>query len=490
MISEVQEQDIQLELLEQISELTDDPLGFAMLAYPWGKHGLETSGGPYKWQREIFELIGNHLQNPRTCHTPLRIAVASGHGIGKSAFLSMICDWAMSTCEDAKVMVTAGTGMQLKTKTQPELSKWYRLSINSHWFDVKAQSITVKDERHASSWRTDLVTWDERNSEAFAGLHNKRKRILVIFDEAAAIADIIWDVTQGALTDEDTEIIWLAFGNPTQNQGRFSECFGSDKARWKCLQIDSRQVEGTNKAELEEWVTKYGEDSDYIRVRVRGEFPRGGSAQFIAGDLVAKARNTKAVGYESLPKILSCDVARFGDDETVIGMRQGRKFQILGTYRGQDTVQTAERLIEFRDRERPDATIIDGDGIGGAVVDHLRHRGHGDGLFEFHGGTDPTDIQMWFNKRAEVWGAMREWLDNGGQIPDDPDLARQLTSPTYFTAQGKVRHGSIALEHKEDLKKRGMPSPDKADCIAMSFSVKIAAKRKTGPAPRPASSWS
>jgi hypothetical protein len=485
--------DVQKTLAQEICEFTHDPLGFADFSYPWGKRDLEKSNGPYKWQAEIFSTIGEHLQDPKTIHMPLRIAVASGHGIGKSAFLSMVCDWAMSTVEDCKVLITAGTGIQLKTKTQPELSKWFRLSINSKWFDVKSQSITVKNEKHANTWRTDLITWDEKNSEAFQGLHNKGKRILIIFDEAAAIADIIWEATQGALTDEGTEIIWLAFGNPTRNSGKFADCFSADKARWRTFQIDSRTVEGTNKEELRQEVEKYGEDSDYIRYRIRGEFPRRGTSQFIPHDVVAAARRYRAQGFEHLPKILTLDVARFGDNETVFGLRQGRKFDIPEAHRGLDTVQTTDRAAALIDSVQPDAVVIDGDGIGGAVVDGLRHRGYKApmyNIFEFHGGAEPMDGNMYYNRRTECWGLMREHLTDGAQIPDDPQLERQLTGPNYDIVHGKIHHGSIFLESKDDMRKRGIESPDRGDCYAMSFAVKVAPKKKDKPPARPVTSWS
>jgi hypothetical protein len=486
----VSQPDPQELLIDDIASFTSDPLGFVKYAFSWGENELEFSTGPRQWQAEEFEKLGKHLQNPATVHQPYRLAIASGNGIGKSAFISMLTAWGLSTCEDCRITVTAGTGAQLQTKTQPELSKWFRLAINSDWFDVKAQSITIKDPKHHNTWRADLQTWDEKNPDAFAGLHNVRKRIIIVFDEASAIADIIWLRAQKCLTDEHTELIFVALGNPTQNTGAFSECFGADKGRWNTRQIDSRTVEGTNKEELQKDVDKYGEDSDYVRYSVRGEFPRGGSSQFISNDVVRKARNTAAVGYESLPKILSCDVARFGDDETIIGLRQGRKFEILGSYRGRPTDYTSDRLIEFKERIKPDAVVVDGDGIGGAVVDNLRSRGYSDGLFEFHGGTDSADPQMWYNKRAECWGAMRDWLENGGQIPDDPDMERQLTSPTYFTAKGKINNGSIVIESKQDQKKRGLPSSDKPDCLAMTFSIKVAAKRRIAIPSRPASAWS
>lgn len=485
---------LQDQLLAEVGETIHDPLAFAKRFYTWGEPGdLEGSNGPYRWQQDIFTLIRDHLSNPKTRHTPLRIAVASGNGIGKSAFISMLNNWAMSTCEDCKCIVTAGTGAQLKTKTHPELAKWYRLSATSDWFDLKAQSVTVRDQKHANEWRTDLLPWDAQNPDAFSGLHNVRKRILVIYDEASAIADVIWDRTSGALTDKDTEIIWIVLGNPTINTGRFAECFGSDKYRWRTFQIDSRTVEGTNKEELRQEVEKYGEDSDYIRWRIRGEFPRAGSSQFISGELVAAARNYKSSGHESLPKILSCDVARFGDDQTIIGMRQGRKFEILGTYRGISTDKTADHIVDFVGIYKPGAIVIDGDGIGGGVIDQLRALGFKQpmyNLFEFHGGAEPQDSHMYFNKRSEVWGWMRDWLTAGAEIPNDPELDRQLTGPMFDVARGKVHHGSIFIEHKDDQKKRGLDSPDKADCLAMTFGVKVAPKPRPVAPPRQGTSWS
>ena len=471
------------EMALELGEYTHDPLGFARVAYPWGERDLSDSKGPRQWQSGILRHIAKHLGNSSTRHTPLRIAVASGHGIGKSAELSMVTHWAMSTCDDCKVVLTANTATQLATKTAPEVGKWFRLSVNAFWWDLKATSITFADQKHGRSWRADFIPWSEHNTEAFAGLHNKGKRIVLIFDEASAIADPIWDVAEGALTDEGTEIIWLAFGNPTQNTGRFRECFGRLSHRWKTFQIDSRTVEGTNKEQISKWEADYGPDSDFFRTRVRGEFPLAASTQFIASDVVERARSYRAEGYDRLPRILACDVARFGDDQTVNVMRQGRYAQILGKYRGLDTEQVAQKLIEDVDKHQPDATIIDGDGIGGGVIDHLNHRGYREKakVFPFHGGASPNDPAMWLNKRAEVWGAMRDWLQAGAQIPDDPELAEELTAQPYDVARGK-RDGCIFLLSKQDMKeKMGLRSPDCADALAMTFGVKVAPKPKAEP---------
>lgn len=466
------------ELIEDIAGFTHEPFKFVRYTYQWDHAELAGSRGPRDWQRAILDALGSHLRSKATRYTPCQIAVASGHGIGKSALISMITHWAMSTCEDCKVILTANTGTQLATKTGPESAKWFRLGINAHWFEVKATSITARDPGHERLWRADFIPWSEHNTEAFAGLHNKGKRIVLIFDEASAIADSVWQVAEGALTDEDTEIIWLAFGNPTQNTGRFRECFGSLAHRWKTFQIDSRTVDGTNKEQIAKWIADYGEDSDFVRVRVRGEFPRAGSSQFIASDDVAVARCYRAEGFSSLPKILSVDVARFGDDQTVIGTRQGRKAVILKRLRGMDTVQVAERVIGFIDEEKPDAIVVDGDGIGAGVVDQIKFRGFGQRLFEFHGGSTANDASMYFNRSAECWGAMRDWLSAGAEIPDDKELASNLCGREY----GFTNKNQIQLEKKSDMKARGLMSPDDADMLSMTFAVNVAAPK---PVPKP-----
>lgn len=210
------------QLIDDIASFTHDPLGYALYAFPWGEDGTELAHatGPRQWQADAFREIGEHLQNPATRHQPLMLSRASGHGIGKSAFISMLINWAMSTCEDCKVVVTANTDNQLRTKTagnhQMVEPRYHERVVHLH---------RHRDVQQRSGPRQTLArrcySWSEHNTEAFAGLHNERKRIVVVFDEASNIADLVWEVAEGALTDEDTEIIWVAFGNPTRNTGRF-----------------------------------------------------------------------------------------------------------------------------------------------------------------------------------------------------------------------------------------------------------------------------
>jgi hypothetical protein len=229
-------------------------------------------------------------------------------------------------------VVTANTESQLRTKTWPEVKKWIRLGVNTHWFEPTATAVYVRDPLH-KDWRADATAWSENNTEAFAGLHNQGKRIIVIMDEASAVSDKIWEVIKGALTDANTEIIFLAYGNPTRSEGSFRECFRRFKARWFTMQIDSREVEGTNRAEIDKWIEDYGLDSDFVKVRVRGLFPSLTAKQFISEVDVdaAYGRHLKPEQYRFAPKIMTCDPAWQGDDMLEIGLRQGLKFKLLRT---------------------------------------------------------------------------------------------------------------------------------------------------------------
>ena len=326
------------------------------------------------------------------------------------------------------------------------------------------------------SWAVTAQSCKEENSEAFAGQHAADSTSYYCFDEASAIPEKIWEVAEGGLTDG--EPIFIACGNPTRNTGKFARItFGNERDRWTRFSVDSRTSRFTNKQQIAEWIADYGEDSDFVRVRVRGECPRAGSSQLIPGDVVAACRKFKAEGYAALPKILAVDVARFGDDRTIIGIRQGRNFRILAKLRGVDTVETTNRTIDLIDAEEPDATVVDGDGLGAGVVDQLRNRGYGRRLHEFHGGACPDDTDKYFNKRAEVWGLMGDALKAGLEIPDDPEMEVDLTGVQY----GYSAKQQIQLERKEDMKRRGMASPDLGDCLAMTFAVKVSARPKPVP---------
>ncbi len=465
--------DPERELVEDIAGFTHDPLGYVLYAFPWGKAGTELArhAGPRQWQRETLEQIGQALQDGASVQEAIQIATSSGHGIGKSALVSMVCMWAMSTHEDTRSVCTANTEGQLRTKTWPELAKWHRMAINGHWFEFTASALYSKQPGHDKTWRLDAIPWSETNTEAFAGLHNEGKRILLVFDEASAIADKIWEVAEGALTDEGTEIIWLAFGNPTRNTGRFADCFGRLKHRWIHRQIDSRTVEGTNKAQLAKWVADYGEDSDFVRVRVRGVFPRASLLQFIPRDEVDMAMQREMPTIPNrLGRVASVgvDVGRFGGDQSVIRTRMGRDARSVPAkkFRGLDTMQLAAQVARHADELQSlgirAVTFVDGGGVGGGVVDRLRQLGYD--VIEVQFGAAATDQRKYANKRTEMYGLCREWLPIGF-LDDDADLANELAAVEY----GFTNADQLKLEKKVDMMARLGYSPDDADALVLTF---------------------
>lgn len=463
-------------IIELAAECQADPLSWALAAYDWGQGELEGIEGPRKWQRDVMGDIRDHLSNPETRFNPLMVAVASGHGIGKSAEIGMIVNWALSTADDCKVVITANTDTQLRTKTSPEVGKWTRLSLTADWFDVQTTSISSRDPKHSKSWRADFVPWSEHNTEAFAGLHNKGKRIVLIFDEASAISDKVWEVAEGALTDENTEIIWIAFGNPTRNIGRFRECFRRYKHRWIHRQIDSRTVEGTNKAQIQKWVEDYGEDSDFLKIRVRGMFPSASARQFISETDVSAAydRPLARHQYSFAPKILTVDPAWEGDDELVIGMRQGLHFEILRTMPKNDNdVVVAKIIADLETEHDADAVFVDA-GYGTGIVSAGQTMGRSWQLVWFAGKSGKLGC---LNKRAEMWEEARDWLKAGGRIPDDPQLRDELQTPEIVPRLD----GKTQIESKKEMKARGVASPNRADALVLSFAFPVQAKDKLAP---------
>lgn len=451
---------IEQQLAERIASFYDDPLGFVMYAFPWGEKDtpLADHDGPDDWQKEQLQYIANHVRTK-----PLEIlqdATASGHGIGKSAEVAWIILWAMSTRPHLNGIVTANTFPQLKTKTWREVAVWWKRAINHHWFQWTETKFFQID--HPETWFVAPIANNEHNSEAFAGQH--AEHALVIYDEASAIPDKIWEVSSGV---KDPRTMWFVFGNPTQNTGRFRQCFGRLKHRWHTRQVDSRTCKMPNKVELQKEVDEYGEDSDYVRVRIRGVFPRVGDEQFISTEKAEQAAKRQVDVSLGTPKILGVDVARFGSDQTVFARRHGRKCEPLIKLRGLDTMQVAARVIEEIRANKPDVVMIDGVGLGAGVVDRVRQLGYP--VIEVLSGAAPDNENkdVVYNKRAEMWYRMREWIDTA-DIPDDLELIEDLTN---IKCMYDNKH-RIQLEKKSDLKKRGLSSPDCADALALTFAYK------------------
>lgn len=493
------------DLMEWLASVRNDPVAYVRGAFTWGEGELAKYDGPDIWQLDVLQNIKEGVltideairvaqeRGEEFEALPIREATTSGHGIGKSALVSWICLWAQDTEVDMKGRVTANTENQLKTTTWAELAKWHRLSITSPLFKMTATARFSMDPAHEKTWRIDMVPWSEKNSSAFAGLHNHGKRILLIFDEASEIPTIIWEVAEGAMTDKNTQIIWCVFGNPTSNSGRFRECFKGGKFahQWKSRAIDSRTAKMSNKKQLQEWVDTYGEDHDFVRVRVRGMFPRTDATSFIDLELVREAMTAPLMGHNGGPEldgwegfqpqvrwrepwVIGVDVARYGSDSSTITFRKGldARSKPPRTFNKISTVQLAAEVVRAFNDCQAQAIFVDVGGVGAGVYDQLEAMGLPVYPVDFGSASDQVEKEERFlNKRAEIWWRMREWLKRGGRLTASIPMAdanwdEQLCNLTYTYVKESM---TLQLESKKDLKRRGFSSPDAGDSLATTF---------------------
>jgi hypothetical protein len=465
------------QLLDDLAECYADPLHHVLMSYPWGEGQLTGRNGPMTWQRDFLIQLGDEVKQRAFdgvhAVTPIQFSTVSGHGVGKSCLTAWIIRWIMDTRPFARGVVTANTKEQLRTKTWAELAKWHNLGITNDWYTLNAGgsgSLNLYHREHGEMWRVDAVTSDEHNSDAFAGQHNLTSTSFYIFDEAAGIHDKIHEVRSGGLTDG--EPMTFDFGNGTRNSGAFfKNMTGKLRHRFIRRHIDSRDVEITNKEYLERLIADHGIDSDYIKVRVLGQFPSASAKQFIStADVDAGVgREMMRHQYNFAPVIIGVDPAWTGDDEFVIYMRQGLSSKILGVYdRNDDDVQMANLIAQFEDDYRADAVFVDG-GFGTGIVSVGSAMGREWTIVWFaSASSDPGCL----NKRADIWNEMRKWLKAGGSIEDDDDLRSDLTGVELVPRVD----GKKQLESKDHMRSRGLASPGRGDALALTFSFPVASK--------------
>jgi hypothetical protein len=460
--------------------IANDPEAFVLFAFPWGQSNtpLAKFSGPRKWQREILRDISKHIKanEGKVNMDTLREAVSSGRGIGKSALVSWLILWMLSTRIGSTVIVSANSEAQLRSVTWGELTKWQAMIINSHWWEISAtkivpaQWLTELVERDLKKgtryWAAEGKLWSEENPDAYAGVHN-HDGMMLIFDEASGIADAIWAVGAGFFTENILDRYWFAFSNPRRNSGYFFETFNSKRDFWQTRQIDARTVEGTDKQVYEQIIAEYGEDSIQARVEVYGDFPSAGEDQFISPMIVEDAFKRPKYKDETAPIVIGVDPARGGLDSTVIVVRRGRDIVAIKRYKGEDTMSIVGRVIDAIDEYKPTLTVIDEGGLGYGILDRLTEQRYKVRGVNF--GWKAKNPVMWGNKRAEMWGAMREWLRTAS-IPQDKMLKDDLVGPMKKPNSA----GTIFLEGKKEMKSRGLASPDAADALAVTFAYPVA----------------
>jgi hypothetical protein len=486
-----------VQLATDIGGFTHDPAGFIWYAFPWGVKGTTLEHKrPRQWTLDVCESIRKKLvaNVGRTdgYWDVVQEACASGHGIGKSAFMAQLMLWSMSTFKECRGVVTANTDTQLRTKTWPELIKWHGLAINRHWFKVTATRLS--HVAFPDTWRIDAIPWSEHNMEAFAGLHNEGKRIFLGMDEASGIAAPVWETTEGALTDSSTEIIWIAWGNPTRASGRFRECWTKHRSLWTTRNVDSRTVEGTNQDRIERWGRIYGENSQFFKVRVKGEFSEADQDQLISLSWIAAARQRgdRPELDAALPRTrISADVADGGADDTVITIARhyGSHVQVLRQVKysfepSLSPILTAKAVKRMWDEWHCDAAqgddiVIDALGVGAGTAGYLMDPdtvGCYLPVIAYKGGESASNPKAFRNRRVQSHIALRNAFRDGliGLAPDMLDDDKSWTDFEEQTCSIKSKAGTEKLEDlvtKEEMRRDGLKSPDHTESLAMQYAT-------------------
>lgn len=483
-------------LQDLVASTYADPLAFVLAMYPWGVPGgpLEAYDGPDTWQRVFLARLGAEVQarafDGVHAVLPVRMAVSSGHGIGKSTLVAWLVNWVMSTRPNAKGSITANTFTQLETKTWAAIQTWTKRCLTADWFTVTASQMYYKGERDA--WFCTPISSEKEKSEAFAGQQAADSTSFYIFDEASAVPDVIFEVAEGGLAKGEPMI--FIFGNPTRNSGKFhAACFGDARDRWISYTVDASECTFANQELIREWREDYGEDSDFYRVRVKGLPPSAGDAQFIDSARIYAAQKAVAQALPDDPLIAGVDVPDKGPAWFVCRFRRGQDarsippIRIPGDaspdFRNRLIAVLAERLRDQTPGRKIAAMFIDS-AFGSPIVERLHVLGY-DNVHEIRFGGDSPDSH-YENQRAYQWGKMKDWLARGAVDPKDKRLESDLAAPGYHLN----KRDRIVLESKESMAKRNVASPDDGDALSLTFAQPVAIPQTSEAPPyRPRSTW-
>lgn len=440
------------ELARQMKRYITDPAAFVVNVL---------DAHPDKWQEEALQAIG----------TQPRISVRSGHGVGKTAFEAWCVSWFLFTRPFPKIPCTAPTQQQLFDILWPEISKWLKRSpLLDELFEWQKTKVVMKEmpERWFATART------ASKPENMAGFHEEH--LLFICDEASGIDDSIYETIEGALTTVDAKLILC--GNPTKNSGIFKRSFFEDREMYWTKKVSCFDAARVADEYSQRLIKQYGMDSDVVRVRVLGEFPKAEPDGLIPLELVEAAMMRDA-DMEADPETMleiGADIARFGDDETIIVPRIGGKVLGLHHFTKQDLMTTCGKVLSIakgamKDYAKPHVTIrVDDDGVGGGVTDRLREVIMQDRLnidvVACHNGGRANDKEHYANWVTEQWCGLKERLVDGDiSLPQDDELAAQLSTRKYSINS----RDQIILEDKKSYKKRIHRSPDRADALVLAF---------------------
>lgn len=438
--------------------------------------------GPAEFARETMgaKPTEQQLEAGKALVARRRVSIRSGHGTGKSTFQAWAIIWFLSCYFPAKVPSTAPTSHQLEDVLWSELAKWHRtmadrLPALAGQLEWSAGAFRMKSAPN-ESFAVARTSRPEK-PEALQGFHSEN--ILFVIDEASGVADNVFEVAEGALSTDGAHVLMAA--NPTRNSGYFYDSHHKMRASWACLHWNGEQSPMVSRDYIETMAKKYGRQSSVYKVRVVGDFvdaPDG----VISLELCELAK-IRDVGKTPIGNaVWGVDVARFGDDSSALAKRHGNiQIEPVKEWYDKDTMQTAGLIKAEWDKtpekQRPVAINVDVIGIGAGVVDRLRELGLpvcGINVAEAEAVNDRKDRQ--FNRlRDELWWKSREWLEaRDCKLADDDETIAELTGPTYSI----LSNGLIKVEGKDEMKKRGVKSPNRADAWNLTFAeIKLAGKK-------------
>jgi phage terminase large subunit len=390
--------------------------------------------------------------------------VRSGHGVGKSTFLAWLALHNQVTHLEAKTGTTAPSEHQLEDILWAEIATWFKRMPEELQDAFRLTYLRLELKGHEEvNFAAGRVSRPE-TPEAFAGYHSPN--MLLIGDEASGIAEPIFEVGLGAMSTPNARMALAS--NGTKPNGFFFETHHKLRGRWHTIRVNSEDVPRA-RGHIEDVAAVYGRDSNVYRVRVLGEFPTSEDDSVIPLHLCEAAVSREVAPSEAYRVVWGVDVARFGDDRTALAKRRGNVLlEPVKHWRGKDTMQTSGLLMDewnstYKD-EQPSEIIVDVIGMGAGVVDRLRELGlpvRGLNVAEA-----ASSGERYMRLRDELWFKARDWLAaQDCKMPKDDALIAELVAPKYTISSS----GKVQVERKDDLKKRGLSSPDLADAFIHTF---------------------
>ena len=412
-----------------------------------------------EWQREALKSIATHD----------KVSIRSGHGVGKSALLSWVILWFISTRSDARVPCTAPSSHQLSDVLWAELLKWLRKAPD--WYQSQFE-MSADRVRMGSSYAVARTSRKEQ-PEALQGFH--AENLLFVIDEASGVPNSIFDVSSSSLSTEGAKIIMT--GNPTRVAGYFYDSHHKMRNRWETMVVSCKDSTQVSETYIEDMLARCGNDTDadLYRVRVLGEFPKSESNGVIPLDLVIAAYDRPVEQIKTVMPVWGLDVARFGTNKTALVKRHANIVKSVETITNRDTMYVAgwvmQQYEDANSDDRPAVINIDSIGVGAGVVDRMRELDVP--VQGINVGEQPSGKDRYANLRAELWWRAREWLEQRDTRVESEDLGAELTEVQFkITSTGKIQ-----IESKDDMLKRGVTSPDIADAFVLTFA---GAERRRG----------